>query len=100
MTPTRTFWIAWCCFWALAWLLAGFFTLFLAWVFVPFSLLAILLPVGRGGAPLPRLTAYVRSCPECGAAAAQMAQSGAWVVIGGNPSCGGCQQIWAACSPR
>lgn len=31
----RIFWITWCCFWALDWLM------------VPVSLLAILLPVGR-----------------------------------------------------
>lgn len=42
----RTFWIIWCCFWAAFWMLAGFFTFFLAWILVPFSLLAILLPIG------------------------------------------------------
>jgi hypothetical protein len=46
MSNTRIFWIAWCCMWALGWLLLGFFTI-ITWLFVPFSLLAILLPIGK-----------------------------------------------------
>jgi hypothetical protein len=47
MSNTRIFWIAWCCMWALGWLLLGFFTI-ITWLFVPFSLLAILIPIGKG----------------------------------------------------
>ena len=49
MTPLRTFWVAWCCFWAAFWLLAGFFTI-IGWAGVPLSLLGLLLPVGTGQA--------------------------------------------------
>jgi hypothetical protein len=47
----RVFWIIWCCFWALGWLLVGFLTFFLGWLMVPVSLLAILLPVGKSHPP-------------------------------------------------
>ncbi len=50
MTNLRIFWIIWCCFWGLGWLLVGFF-FFPLWLFVPFSLLAILLPIGRSRPP-------------------------------------------------
>lgn len=53
MSNVRIFWIIWCSFWGLGWLLLGFF-FFPLWLFVPFSLLAILLPIGR----VPRPTAY------------------------------------------
>ncbi|MDA8185197.1 MAG: hypothetical protein M0035_12385 [Actinomycetota bacterium] len=43
----RIFWIIWCCFWALGWLLVGFFTFLLGWVMVPISLLAIFIPIGK-----------------------------------------------------
>jgi hypothetical protein len=43
----RIFWIIWCCFWALGWLLIGFFTFLFGWLMVPLALLAILLPVGK-----------------------------------------------------
>ena len=46
MSNLRTFWIIWCSMWALGWLLIGFFTFFIGWLFVPVSLLAILIPVG------------------------------------------------------
>lgn len=45
----RAFWIIWCCFWAAFWFVAGWFTLFFAWIGIPFSLLAILIPVGAPG---------------------------------------------------
>jgi hypothetical protein len=48
MSQTRIFWIIWCSMWALGWLLLGFFTI-ITWLFVPLSLLAILLPVGKEG---------------------------------------------------
>ncbi|MHB1536435.1 MAG: DUF2510 domain-containing protein [Acidimicrobiales bacterium] len=48
MSNTRIFWIIWCSMWAFFWLLMGFFTFLLGWIFVPFSLLAILIPVGAG----------------------------------------------------
>lgn len=51
MTNARIFWIIWCSMWALFWLLAGFFTFLVGWLLVPVSLLAILIPVGGGGAP-------------------------------------------------
>lgn len=50
----RTFWIIWCCFWAAFWMLLGFFTI-VTWILVPFSLLAILLPVGQ-----PRQVTYIQ----------------------------------------
>ena len=58
----RVFWIIWCSFWALFWLLAGFATLGIGFVGVPFSLLAILIPVGTGRQQ------YVRppDCFRCG----------------------------------
>jgi hypothetical protein len=46
MSNVRVFWIIWCVMWALGWLLIGFFTIFLGWLFVPLSLLAILIPIG------------------------------------------------------
>lgn len=46
MSNLRLFWIIWCVMWALGWLLVGFFTFFIGWLFVPFSLLAILIPIG------------------------------------------------------
>jgi hypothetical protein len=54
MGNVRVFWLAWCCGWALFWLLCGF--LFLpCWLLVPVSLCALLLPVGapsgQAGAP-------------------------------------------------
>lgn len=51
MSTLRLFWIIWCCFWALGWLLIGFLTFFLGWLMVPLSLLAILLPVGKTAPP-------------------------------------------------
>jgi len=48
----RVFWIIWCVSWACFWLLVGFFTLALGWLFVPFSLLAILLPIGVDKTPV------------------------------------------------
>lgn len=42
----RVFWIAWCCVWALFWLIIGFFTFGLGWFGTGLSLLAILIPVG------------------------------------------------------
>ena len=55
MSTLRIFWIIWCCFWALGWLLIGFFTFLLGWLMVPVSLLAILIPVGRARPPaLPK----------------------------------------------
>jgi hypothetical protein len=47
----RIFWIIWCAFWALFWLLAGFFTFAFGWILVPLSLFAILIPVGQGPTP-------------------------------------------------
>ena len=61
MTPLRTFWVAWCCCWALGWLLLGFFTI-ITWLFVPFSLLAILVPVGQAPPPTPFTPV---ACPRC-----------------------------------
>ena len=46
MSNVRVFWIIWCVMWALGWLLIGFFTIFIGWLFVPLSLLAILIPIG------------------------------------------------------
>ena len=47
MSSLRVFWIIWCSFWALGWLLIGFFTFLLGWFMVPVSLAAIMLPVGQ-----------------------------------------------------
>jgi hypothetical protein len=47
----RVFWIIWCVGWACFWLLVGFFTFLLGWIFVPFSLLAILIPIGVNRGP-------------------------------------------------
>jgi hypothetical protein len=55
MSNTRIFWIIWCCFWALGWLLIGFF-LIVTWLFVPVSLLAILIPIGRTRAAPKQVT--------------------------------------------
>jgi len=41
----RTFWIIWCVMWAVFYMLAGFF-FFPIWLGVPFSLFAILIPIG------------------------------------------------------
>jgi hypothetical protein len=75
MSDKRIFWIAWCCFWALAQLMAGFVLVF-PWFLVPFSLLAILLPVGSQrppqlpppGYPVGRNPAVLRPgrCVNCG----------------------------------
>ena len=46
MSNVRVFWIIWCVMWAMGWLLIGFFTIFIGWLFVPLSLLAILIPIG------------------------------------------------------
>lgn len=43
----RTFWIIWCCFWALFWFFAGWFSFGLAWLGIPVSLLCILIPIGH-----------------------------------------------------
>lgn len=51
MSTLRLFWIIWCCFWALGWLLIGFLTFLLGWLMVPVSLLAILLPIGKSRPP-------------------------------------------------
>lgn len=51
MSTVRVFWIIWCCFWALGWMLVGLFTFLLGWLMVPVSLLAILLPVGNTRGP-------------------------------------------------
>lgn len=48
MSNARIFWIIWCTAWALFWFCAGWVTLGIAWLLVPFSLLAILIPVGGG----------------------------------------------------
>jgi uncharacterized SAM-binding protein YcdF (DUF218 family) len=64
----RVFWFVWCSMWALGWLLMGFFTLGLAWLFVPLSLVAILVPIGRDTAaaiPPPPFG----PCFRCGAPA-------------------------------
>jgi hypothetical protein len=47
----RPFWIAWCCAWAVGWFFVGLFTFLVGWVFVPMSLLAILIPVGAPRCP-------------------------------------------------
>jgi hypothetical protein len=49
MSNTRIFWIIWCSAWAVFWFLLGWF-FFPAWIFVPVSLLCILIPVGNGSA--------------------------------------------------
>ena len=46
MSDLRLIWVVWCVMWALGWLLIGFFTFFIGWIFVPLSLLAILVPIG------------------------------------------------------
>ncbi len=46
MSNLRIFWIIWCSMWALGWFFVGFFTFFIGWLFVPLSLLAILIPLG------------------------------------------------------
>lgn len=51
MSGLRIFWIIWCSFWALGWMLVGFGTLLLGWLMVPVSLFAILLPVGKQSTP-------------------------------------------------
>ena len=43
----RALWVTFCCAMAAFWLVAGFFTLGLAWLLIIPSLLAILLPVGK-----------------------------------------------------
>lgn len=43
MTPARAVWLCWCGFWAIAWLLVGFFSFGIGWLGIPFSLLAMLL---------------------------------------------------------
>ena len=53
MSNVRVFWIIWCVMWALGWLLIGFFTIFIGWLFVPLSLLAILIPIGSTKNPRP-----------------------------------------------
>src|SRR5919112_3062843 len=40
MSDLRLIWVVWCVMWALGWLLIGFFTFFIGWIFVPLSLLA------------------------------------------------------------
>jgi hypothetical protein len=47
----RVFWIIWCCGWAFFWFVIGFFSFGLAWVMVPVSLIAILIPVGVDRSP-------------------------------------------------
>ena len=55
MSNVRVFWIIWCVMWALGWLLIGLFTIFIGWLFVPLSLLAILIPIGSTQIPAPLL---------------------------------------------
>ena len=47
MSGPRVAWIIFCLLWAGLWLFLGFWTLGLAWIGVPVSLLAILLPIGK-----------------------------------------------------
>jgi hypothetical protein len=47
MSTGRTLWIIFCCACAAFWFLLGFGTLFITWLFIPLSLLAILVPVGK-----------------------------------------------------
>ncbi|BBG01912.1 MULTISPECIES: hypothetical protein [Pseudonocardia] len=51
MSDLRVFWIIWCSMWAFGWFVVGFMTLFLGWLMVPMSLLAILIPVGVTARP-------------------------------------------------
>jgi hypothetical protein len=51
VSTLRIFWIIWCCFWALGWLLTGFLTFGFGWLMVPISLLAIFLPIGKSSQP-------------------------------------------------
>lgn len=46
MGTGRALWVIWCCAWAGVWTVLGF-VFVLPWLLVPFSLLAVLLPVGR-----------------------------------------------------
>lgn len=75
MTNLRLFWVIWCCFWAAAWLLAGFITLGLAWLMIPASLLAILIPVGATPQrpQRPQYPAHLgwEPCGSCGATYAE-----------------------------
>ena len=45
LSKARVFWIRWCSLWAFFWAAFGIFTP-VGWIGVPFSLLAILIPVG------------------------------------------------------
>ena len=56
--------IAWCCCWAAFWLIIGFFTFGLGWIGVPFSLPAILIPIGAHAQPMPPLP-YYPPAPRC-----------------------------------
>lgn len=62
MSNLRIFWIIWCSGWAFFWLLTGFFTFLLGWLFVPLSLLAILIPVGVE----PHYSLSMPDCVRCG----------------------------------
>jgi hypothetical protein len=42
------FWIVWCCFWAIFWLIVSPLTLGVSLFFSVGSLIAILVPIGRG----------------------------------------------------
>lgn len=65
MSNLRIFWVAWCSFWALFWLLIGFFTI-IGWLGVPLSLSAILIPVGQDQNYTP---VRLPDCVRCGYAA-------------------------------
>lgn len=47
----RVFWIIWCSGWAFFWFVLGFVSFGIAWVMVPVSLLAILIPFGVNRGP-------------------------------------------------